>query len=220
MTSIELKVNGWWFIPPALATTPIDILSNLGSLIPSRKRLPYLDLVPYKKASAPHASMSAKTGEGEQPRHTDAAFCPTPPRYVAFQCLEPGESSCPTRVWALDLDRLRKDRPPALTRISWAAHGGRRPAFYCAVMDVRQLEVRIRFDPLCMRPIDGRIETVDEVSQALDSYSRAFSFEWKLGSMLIVDNWRCLHARGIGGDKAPSRKLRRWSIGADHGLVA
>jgi len=70
-----------------------------------------------------------------------------------------------------------------------------------------------------MRPIDGRIQTVDEISQALDNYSQRFSFEWDLGSMLIVDNWRCLHARGRGGDKAPSRRLRRWSIGVDYGLV-
>jgi hypothetical protein len=219
MTSGELKATGWLFISAALATAPVDILSTLGPLILSREGLPHRDLVPYKKASAPHASMSAEIGAGEQPMHTDAAYYPTPPRYIAFQCLEPGETSCPTRVWALDLIRLRKDRPAALTKTNWVAHGGGRPAFYCSVMEVRQLEVRIRFDPFCMRPIDGRIQTVDEISQALDNYSQRFSFEWDLGSMLIVDNWRCLHARGRGGDKAPSRRLRRWSIGVDYGLV-
>lgn len=128
MISGELKASGWWLIPPGLATVPVDILSTLGPLIPSREGLPHRDLVPHKKTSAPHASMSATTGAGEQPMHTDAAYYSTSPRYIAFQCLEPGETSCPTRVWSLDLGRLREDRPAALTKTSWVAHGGGRPS--------------------------------------------------------------------------------------------
>jgi hypothetical protein len=219
LASLELKTNGWLHIPSALATSPVAILSALGPLIPSREGLLHRDLMPLKRDSAPPASMSSKTGPGEQPMHTDAAFYPTPPRYIAFQCLEPGEASCPTHVWTLDLARLKRDRPTLLTTAGWVAHGGGCLPFYCSVMEVRREETRIRFDPFCMRPICRRIDAVDKVKQALGDYSQHFSFEWKTGSMLIVDNWRCLHARGSGGEKAPSRRLRRWSIGVDYGLV-
>jgi hypothetical protein len=215
--SLELKASGWWFIPPALATAPTDILSGLGRLVPSRDGALYRDLVPYTRASAPHSSMSARTGTDAQPMHTDTAYDPHPPRYIAFQCLEPGEASCLTHIWALDADRLKRDRPSLLTRINWVAHGGRRSPFYCSIMDVQQEEIRIRFDPFCMRSIHGSIG--DEALLALDRYSQHFSFAWERGAMLVVDNWRCLHARGRGGDGAPSRRLRRWRVGVDHGLV-
>jgi alpha-ketoglutarate-dependent taurine dioxygenase len=79
----------------------------------------------------------------------------------------------------------------------------------------------VRFDPLCLRPLSalGRRD-VDNVEETLDRYSRCIVFEWITGSILILDNWRCLHARGDGAGSAPSRRLRRWYIGAQRGLVA
>lgn len=219
LSTLELKTNGWLHMPSALATSPVAILSALGTVIPSRDGLLHRDLIPLKRDSAPPASMSSKTGPGEQPMHTDAAFCLSPPRYIAFQCLEPGESSCPTNVWVLDLARLERDRPTILAGSDWVAHGGGYPPFYCSVMEVRRGEARVRFDPFCMRPICRRVDAIDEVKQALGHYSQHFSFEWKTGSMLVIDNWRCLHARGSGGEKAPSRRLRRWNIGVGYGLV-
>ncbi len=218
MIASGLRTDGWCFIPRGLTNPPTGVLSALGSLVSSPEGALHVDLIPRAKASAPHASMSARTGPDEQPMHTDAAYDPCPPRYIAFQCLEPGEVSCPTHVWALNLALISKERPAVLTNINWISHGGGRPPFYCPVMDVLRGETRIRFDPFCMRPICWHAETLVEAKQALENYSRRFSFDWERESMLIVDNWRCLHARGRDGDKAPSRKLRRWSIGANHGL--
>jgi hypothetical protein len=215
----ELGTNGWMFIPADLVTRPSDIFSPLGRPIPSRNGGLYHDLAPYTKAAAPRASTSASTGTDRQPMHTDAAFDPSPPRYIVFQCLDPGEASCPTQVWSLDVERLERDRPPILTRTDWVSHGGGLRPFYCSIMDVRHGGIRIRFDSLCMRHIRGRNRAANEAEEVLGSYSAFFSFEWKRGSMLIVDNWRCLHARGKGGEQAPSRRLRRWSIGVEHGLV-
>lgn len=215
----ELQAGGCWFAAPRYASAPSVILAALGPLIPSRNGDLHCDLVIHSKDSAPPASMSAKIGADGQPMHTDAAYDPCPPRYIVFRCLEPGEASCPTNVLVLDVDRLNKDRPGVLTKTIWIAHGGGRPPFYCPVMDVRQDEVRIRFDPLCMRPVHGRADATDEVREVLDCYSQRLSFDWEQGAMLVVNNWRCLHGRTNSGEMAPSRRLRRWNIGVDHGLV-
>jgi hypothetical protein len=215
----ELCANGCYLLLPYLAIEPSQILTALGARVPVRGKTPHRDLLIHTKHSAPRESMSAKIGAAEQPMHTDAAYNPCPPRYIVFQCLELGETCCATNVMVLDPDRLSKDRPEALAKTIWVAHGGGRPPFYCPVMDVRRGEFRIRFDPLCMRPIHGSADAIGGALEILGRYSRQVSFEWELGSILIVDNWRCLHARGQGGHGAPSRRLRRWSIGADHGLV-
>jgi hypothetical protein len=219
-TPRDLESNGWCFIPPALATAPADILAALGPLLPFRRNGSiHHDLKPYRRDLAPRASMSAITGTDEQPMHTDAAYYPRPPRYIALQCIEPGEAPCPTHVWILDVGSLRRDRPAILAEPNWIAHGGGHTPFYCAMMDVQRGEVRVRFDPLSMRPRSGANQTVAEAEESLGRYTRRVDFHWKRGSLLIIDNWRCLHARGKGADKAPSRCLRRWSIGVGDGLV-
>jgi hypothetical protein len=217
----DLDLTGWCWIPHALSLEPIRILAALGPVLPPRKDGgEYYDLRPYAKDGAPPASMSAKTGTDAQPGHTDAAYCPLPPRYVALQCLEPGEVPCPTHLWPLDMARLQRDRPKALTEPIWIVRGGGHSPFYCSVMEVQYGSTRVRFDPLCMRPASESSWTVETAQKALNSYAHRLDFDWERGALLIINNWRCLHARGAGAGGAPSRRLRRWCIGAANGLDA
>ena len=217
----DLDFSGWCWIEFASDVDIIRILSTLGPLIPSWKGGAYhQDLVPLTREKAPFASMSSITGTGSQPRHTDAAFFPCPPRYIALQCVEVGERPCPTHLWSLDWLRLRDDRPNILTDITWIASGGGHAPFYCSAMDIQSEDMRVRFDPICMRPISRSGDTVDATQKMLDQYSYKVDFNWKPGALLIINNWRCLHARGYGAAGAPSRRLRRWYVGACNGLVA
>ena len=176
------------------------------------------DLKPYTRESAPAGSMSATVGTGAQPRHTDAAYFPIPPRYTVLQCLEPGQNPCPTLLWPLDVVRLRKERPHALAGEMWAVRGGGYSPFYCTAMEVRNGEARVRFDPLCMWSAAGDGEAIAAAEAAIDSYACRVNIAWEYGALLIIDNWTCLHARGDGAGRAPSRRLRRWYIGTQHGL--
>ena len=213
-TQQDLDTNGWCLIPPVAAITIADVLSPLGPISSGQ-----CDLKPYSRESAPRGSMSSVVGTDKQPMHTDAAYRPQPPRYIALQCVDPGEAPCPTHVWTLNLGPLSKDRPDILTKTTWIAHGQGHVPFYCSIMDTLGGRVRVRFDPLCMRPMSGANKTIAEAQEFLDFYSKRIDFDWDRGALLIIDNWRCLHARGNGASGAPSRRLRRWTIGARNGLV-
>jgi len=216
----RLLSNGWCVMPPGLAIAPMDFLSTLGPLLLSHATRTYhYDLRPCDKDSAPPASMSAITGTDAQPMHTDGAYYHLPPHFIALQCLEPGEAECPTHVWALDLTRLRRDGPTNLTKPDWVSRGDGHAPFYCPILEAQRGTLRIRFDPLCMRPVHRASNTADEVRKALKSCCQQVEIEWERGSLLIIDNWRCLHARGEGASQARSRRLRRWMIGVNHGLV-
>lgn len=210
----ELNLKGWYFVPSSQPGDLGEILASLGSVV-SRERdgKAYRDLFVYSREEAPLHSMSSIAGKGLQPRHTDAAFCPQPPRYIALQCLEPGEAPCPTHVWPLNVEVLMCDQPDILTGSYWVARGGSNSPFYCSVMEIQHGQVRIRFEPFCMRPRSGVLCAIAEAEQALQRFTDQIDFFWELGDLLIIDNWRCLHARGNGADKSPSRHLRRWSIG-------
>lgn len=213
----QLHRQGYAWLPHGTDRMPSDVAKSLGPLTISRDGRDYHDLRPYSCENAPPTSMSAVTGAGPQPPHTDGAFVAEPHRYVALLCLDPGEVSCPTHVWALDLDRLAADRPPLISQVIWLARGGSHP-FYCTVLDVRNGRPRIRFDEICMAIPDAQPETTIAARTCLQSYAQRCDFDWEQGAMLIVDNWRCLHARGSGAHLAPSRRLRRWNIGAFNGL--
>jgi hypothetical protein len=217
----SLLSEGWCLVPSDLALKPTDILKNVGPLLPSRTSSRYYqDLRSYNKASAPQASMSATIGTDAQPMHTDCAYYHLPPHYIALQCLEPGEAYCPTHVWALNLMRLQKSDSAVMRRAQWLSSGGGIAPFYCSILDMQNGIVRTRFDPLCMHPVSGTSHVLVDVRKTLEDCSQQIEFGWKRGNLLIIDNWRCLHARGVGADRAPSRMLRRWLIGARDGLVA
>jgi hypothetical protein len=216
----SLITAGWCFIEPPLVGGAWEIVTNLGPIVRlNDKGDDHRDLVPYKKDVAPRGSMSAITGTDEQPMHTDAAYLPLPPRYIVLYCLEPGEGYCPTLVWVPDLVKMKIDKPAILSRPRWVFRGGGHRAFYSSIMGIRDGEPRIRFDPFCMRATDGLHGTVEEAGHTLGSYAQVHEFVWQQGALLAIDNWRCLHSRGRGADKTPSRKLRRWAIGACDGLV-
>jgi alpha-ketoglutarate-dependent taurine dioxygenase len=219
--SIEraLNASGWCWLPPAAVEDPLEFLRLLGPKVTAKRGGPnHHELRPYTRENAPLGSMSAMTGTDAQPRHTDAAYVPEPPRYTVLQCLAEGERPCPTWLWPMDTARLRKDRPHELTDPIWVVQGGGYGAFYCTAMDVHDSAVRLRYDPLCMRSIVRHSETVAAAEAAIDNYSIRAEVVWESGAILIVDNWICLHARGDGAASAPYRRLRRWYIGAHHGL--
>ena len=179
----------------------------------------FRDLIPYDRASAPRNSMSSITGKDKQPFHTDAAFDPQPPRYVVLYCLDPGEADCPTNLLSVDLASKDVACDSRLRRQFWIFRGGGNSSFYAPILEIVDGQYRLRFDPLCMRPASQDQITKMQVEALLKENSRSASVWWKRGDLLIIDNWRCLHARGKGAENTPSRLLRRWMIGAENGLV-
>jgi alpha-ketoglutarate-dependent taurine dioxygenase len=71
-----------------------------------------------------------------------------------------------------------------------------------------------------MLPLRGTTDDLDQARKTIEDCSREFEIAWEPGDLLIIDNWRCLHGRGLGADRARSRRLRRWMVGANNGLVA
>ena len=149
----DLADKGWAFISSPIDNEIPESIRGLGPVIPPmRGNEEYRDLIPYKAASAPLGSMSSITGTGEQPMHTDGAFLPLPPRFIVLQCLNTGESPCPTHLWIVDHGTILRDRPRPLADPHWVFQGGGHSPFYSSIVEVRGTEMRARFDPFCMRP--------------------------------------------------------------------
>lgn len=218
-TPDALLRRGWASVSQQSAAQAAMIVRSLGTpVLDPRTGAEYSELLPYRKDSAPRGSMSSLIGTGEQPMHTDAAYVPLPPRYVVLHCLERGESYCPTNIWTTDDLGLRDEKRPLLTTPVWLFGNGVGPAFYSPVIEMIGPFLRVRFDPCCMRPASFSRHTIADARRALCDYAQQIAIEWQTGDLLVIDNWRCLHARGVGCDRSPSRRLRRWCIGVQNGM--
>lgn len=207
-------LNGWVYISPSLEVDISELLGSLGPLAPfGIKSTDYQDLIPYAAHVAPKGSMSSLVGAGPQPMHTDRAFTPDPPRYVVLKCIETGEGPCPTHVWTPEIDQLKPERSFLLTSAQWVFDDRRALSFYSCIFEWLQQAPRIRFDPCCMRPASFCRDSIELASAVLSGCSRRATVEWEKEGVLVIDNWRCLHARAAGAESAPSRRLRRWYIG-------
>ena len=178
----------------------------------------FRELVPTPRAAARPGSLSSITGAGAQPMHTDAAYLASPPRYLVLECVSPGEVPCRTEALITNQTQLLEDRPQLLTDPRWVFLGGGQSRFYSPVLDTVGGMARIRFDPCCMSAAYGNKTGLSEMTRLLASYTRQVSIEWTRRAFVIIDNWRCMHGRGVGGESAPSRRLRRWYLGAQSGL--
>ena len=216
--SIGLRQNGWTTLTSSASNSAERVALSLGRLIPSQRTgLPYVDLVPHRTEDAAAGTMSSLVGKGAQPLHTDGAHTPAPPHYLIFECLDPGEKRCPTHIWAMNLRAIIADRDPLLMLPQWV-FGDRQRCFYGAIVQKTLSAARVRFDPLCMAPASFSSPSIREAQSLLKLYSQEYLIDWEKGSILIIDNFRCLHARGLGSENAPSRRLRRWQVGDTNGM--
>lgn len=213
-----LRQHGWILLTPPVLSCAKNLAMALGPIILSQRTgLPFVDLVPYSAADAPPGSMSSLVGKGAQPMHSDGAYAPTPPRYLIFECLDAGGGHCPTQIWVLNLEAIIAARHALLTVPQWV-YGSRNRGFYSSIVQRTVSDARARFDPLCMAPAAFNHSSILEAQSILKLHAQEFSIDWQTGAILIMDNWRCLHARGVGSKGSPARKLRRWQVGDGDGM--
>ena len=201
--------HGWF------RASGIDLSSaqqTVAALCKTFGKVELTELRPKSTGTARTGSMSSTVGFGQQPMHTDGAYRPSPPRYLVFYCVDPGEGPCPTLLWVPDLQRIQREEPDEVFRSFWAVRASAALSFYSATFEVQDETPRLRFDPLCMRPAPSSQFSTAQVSARLILLSLRVEVQWRAGDILAFENWRCLHARGAGAEKSPSRVLLRWSV--------
>ncbi len=149
-------------------------------------------------------------GTGEFPLHTDLAWYPTPPRYLAMFCVHPGEGdgdatfadAFDVLASADDGDRLAWETTPihfpAPSHASWAGHTA-------PILEHRDGRVICRFNT---RDIDDRLDGPSQrFAAALEAHEQVVP--WRAGDLFVYDNWRFCHGR-----RAVSKGARssRWLL--------
>ncbi len=187
----------------------LDLASALGLPQPTRGKALVDRLVPKTLEQAQPNSLSASTGLGEQPWHTDLAHRQIPARYIALACEFEGSTAVSTELahWATLLDPTDYEAShtePFLVR------NGRKSFYSTLLAPGRQF---LRFDPGCMQPMTQRAKGL--MSKLCGkTMEPTYRIDWRRGLTVIIDNSWMLHRR-LDAHGAQDRVLMRVSVMGD-----
>jgi L-asparagine oxygenase len=204
-TKEDLVANGYHFDSRYHTIEEVQALAeSLGTL---RYDIRHKEIVrsvsPTAVRSAHPNTLSSRYGLDLFPLHTETAYWRTPCRYLALRCEHPGSGGRRTTVMPIGALKFTRLQRSLLEAGVWVA-GDRRP-FLCSLFE----DGFVRFDRDCMKPISAKaIESEIVLRHQIERHD-VRSIEWIVGAVLIVDNYVCLHGRGLALAPDPDRVLQR-----------
>lgn len=177
------------------------------SLAPSRERQFKVEVLkPTERADAHPNSLSARYGTGQQPLHTDGAHRDEPPEIVLLSAQEP--STVPTLLWRFPT-RIPQANIHDLREGLFTVRSGTR-SFLAHAVEGYGERLRVRYDPGCMSPADGRARRALTFIEAASTM--ATRLEWDTpNTVLAISNRQVLHARGDATGE-PDRRIERVAL--------
>jgi hypothetical protein len=149
-------------------------------------------------------SLSARHGLNALPFHVELSHRPRPCRYLLLGCIEPGSPSAVTmlldwRSLGFSQDELHLLEAPVLVRTG-------RHSFYSTILSPDR--AFLRYDPCCLEAVEERGRSALRLMERRLALSSPDTHQWRRGDILIIDNWRILHARGPSARSSGRRLVR------------
>jgi hypothetical protein len=200
--ALENLAQKGWGVMSATSDRLLEFAHALGTPVPSRAGQQLVDtLLPTSAAAAHPRSLSAKYGRDAWPFHSDAANWGTPCRYLLLYC--PTGRQQPTLLLPWEPLLSETNLSELAAAVFFIRNGA--ASFYTTALDRRRRF--LRYDPGCMQPATPDSEAaVEHLHQILEK-SSPHAHVWSGGDVLLIDNWRVLHARPRW--TAPAGELKR-----------
>ena len=212
----ELETSGYFFSATifageldGLSDALMGVSRKLGTPIKGRNAQTIEVLTPKYTDEAHQNSLSVQYGKGELPFHVDSSHHQVPSRYLVFACsCAEGEVAPTALLDVLDLGLGEDDATALRTGVFLVKNG--RHSFYANIQSPGA--PFFRWDPGCMFPQDIIAEAVARKLSHLSHLPAVRTINWSTGALLVVDNWRMLHARGTVSSNHGDRTLLRTTI--------
>lgn len=164
----------------------------LGVPVPITTGSPVADVISYR-GDAAAGSWRHYIAQSAFPYHSDGAYQAEPPRWLILYCAE-CETGAASTLLADPLPHADTADRRLLLSEPWRIHqsGARRATRLLERIDGRD---RLRWDPMVMRPFIARGAQASERLATLIARAGEVRHAWSANSLLLIDNWRMLHAR-------------------------
>ena len=209
----SLADKGWAKVEFDVGSPLTELVHNFGRPISSLRGGQLVDQLTLRSsAEAQPRSLSGHFGKGAFPFHTDLAHHRTPPRYVLIRLLK-GDHVRPTVLLDFERVRLARQAELVLRRSVWLVNGGR-GRFSTSILRTQSAGKRmVRYDPVCMAPAHESFAEAAGLLQDICDSESPCECTWEHGWVLVMDNWRVLHARPSARDNEDDdRALERVQV--------
>ena len=214
-SAARVKARGWALARSGggsheLRSMLETVARQFGTPLAGREGRSMDRLSPRSQGEAHPKSLSAIHGAGVFPLHTDGAHLAKPPRFILLACQAAGSSPVPTVLARYDSLGLAERTACNLSAAPFLVSNGRR-SFYATICGER--EMCVRYDRGCMRPASPQSAELAVLFEDALRHAPVHTHHWVAGDILVVDNWRVLHGRGLGaGMPSSDRALLRVAI--------
>jgi L-asparagine oxygenase len=177
---------------PISRATLIEAGSTLGTAVPVTAGSPLADIISYR-GEAVAGSWRHFIADNAFPYHSDGAYHLEPPRWLVLYCVD-SEQGAATTMLADPLSQAGAADRRLMSTEPWRIH-------QCGVTRATRLlervngRERLRWDPMAMRPFIASSAQAGGRLASLTARAPQVRHVWSAGSLLLVDNWRMLHAR-------------------------
>lgn len=201
---------GWGVLPRL--HSPADLLevaSQFGTPLRAPTGETEKVLVPRTCPVPLRMNLSQLYGTGFFPFHSDTAFWPMPCRYLVMRATGDVRRSTllldfPALLMSLGTD-VHRDARRAVWRTASFASG-----IYCSTYFANGENRGWRYDADVMRPVNSAARRLAAIlATFLITPPESIAVDWSSVSSLVVDNWRCLHARAAAPPNEAPRFLSR-----------
>jgi hypothetical protein len=194
--------------------TLLDEMRRIGDVLGARAggRGGALEEVlrPHYSEDAHPRSLSAQYGLNALPFHAEQCHRTRPCRYLLLGCIAPGSPSSATMLIDWRTLDFSSEELNFLAGAPIFVRTGRR-SFYSTILPADR--AFLRYDPGCIEAADERGRRALRLVEHRLAHCSPDTQQWWRGDILIIDNWRILHARGPS-DHNSARQLARILIDA------
>ena len=185
---------------------------ELGTItVDPRNPAPMRPISPQSRSVASPNTLSSRYGVDSFPFHTDGSHWAIPPQFLALYCSNPGNGNRATYLIDTDSWLLLQKEIDLLISSVWIT-GFQRPRL-CGLAVKNGNRMQIRYDPACVRTYSSSAKRAERIIVEKVGSSIPIVVTWYKRDLLILDNWRILHARGDAIAEDSDRIIQRVLIG-------
>lgn len=190
-----------------LHTQLLALANELGSPIAGRSNGEVIQkLTVTNRRQALKKSLSKIHSTGAFPLHTDSAHWVNPCRYILLGCENSGSGNRSTHLLDWRSLYLNQEFANTIRTAPFRVVNGA-CSFFANVWSVRAN--RIRYDAGCMSPTSKAGEAFATFMLSVNEHDACVAIDWSTTKILVIDNWRILHGRGVSQSKDENRVLWR-----------
>lgn len=182
----QLQLSGYVVVESSKEVE--EFASALGNVVDAR------DVEANYQEDARTGTFSASFGTLPFPWHSDGAHWPIPPRYVVLRA----KVSPSGTTFVASADRISRLADPQARRIGhavWRTHTSK-GSFFLSLESFRKDVPLYRFDPIGTTPANDDAAVLSVAISSVPHSEACLAHCWtNTNQILIIDNWRMLHAR-------------------------